>query len=144
MVVPPLIQVDNFAAFANLEVDGALARLLAQTREQLTCFAQALRRHKDLQAVACLLVGSSVVRDPGTLKGTFQRVASKRIPNERQEGTPLAPADFRPIVAMRRNTGDDQHAFASADEPQQSLAWYHIQYREQDQRRWRGRMRLGE
>src|SRR5207249_3436850 len=81
-------------------------------------FGQALSRHKDLQAVACLFVSLPIVCYPDTLKRTFQRVAPERITNEVQERTAFAPPDFRSVVAMVGVASDDNHpAFSQPVRP---------------------------
>ena len=111
-----LLQIDDLATFANLEINGSLPKLLADATKQRACFAQALRRQDNLQAVARFFVRLTIVCHPGVLEGTFQRIATEGIANQGQDGPSLSSADFRAVVPMGGNTGDDEHYLFSAPE----------------------------
>src|SRR5437899_1464348 len=100
------IQVNNVTGFANLEVDRALAKLFSYAHEQILCFPHAVGGDKHFQTKACLFIHSTVIRDPGALERTLQGIAAKSVTDEGQDGAPLAPADFRSVIAMRRDAGN--------------------------------------
>jgi hypothetical protein len=52
------------ARIANFEVDRSLAKLLADASEHHTCFAHALRRAKDLQAIPCGTTNRTIGKTP--------------------------------------------------------------------------------
>jgi hypothetical protein len=72
-------------------------------------FTDAFGRNDHLQAVAALFVDSTIVGNPGTLKGTFERVSTKHVAHEIQESAPFASPDFRAVIAMGRDARDDKH-----------------------------------
>jgi len=74
MVFLPLIQVNDLPGFPNFEIDRSLAKLFSQTRKQLTCFAHAVGGDKDLQAIACLFIDPTIIRDPSAFKRALQGI----------------------------------------------------------------------
>ena len=72
-----LCKVNNLAAGADLEVHCPLTKLLADTDHQLAGHLELSWLNEHFQPITGLLVYCTVVSDPGTLKWSFQRIATK-------------------------------------------------------------------
>jgi hypothetical protein len=61
-------------------------------------FTDAFGRNDHLQAVAGFFVDSTIVSNPGTLKGAFERVTSKHVAHEIQESGRSRDPIFEPSL----------------------------------------------
>jgi len=87
-----LLNIENLPTGADFEVHGSLTKLLADTDHQLTHLLELARLNEHFQPIARLFVHVPVVADPGALKGSFKRVATKGITNLSE--------DFSTLISM--------------------------------------------
>ena len=98
-----LCNVNNLAAFANFEGHCPLTKLLADTDHQLAGRLELSWLNDHFQPITCLLVYFTVVGNPGTLKWSFQRVATKGVTHLSQDVPTRCGADLCTVISMRRN-----------------------------------------
>ena len=103
-----LRNINNLAAFADFEVHCPLTKLLADTDHQLTGHLELCWLDDHFESIARLLIYFTVVRDPGSLKWSFERIATKCGAHLLQDFPTFFGANFFTVIAMRRNPCDYQ------------------------------------